>query len=168
MVQFRFGRPDKSGYRRFKIRGYQGPNDPGMIHDAVSRRIQHLGNETLELPDLIVIDGGPTQLSRAMEAAANFDADVKIVSLAKRFRRYTLLLQKNRCGSRRAPLLLNLCRISGTRPTVLPSHTTGSCGIKNSHLRSLITSLILEKRQGKLYLNILNLSGILPMLILMS
>lgn len=85
MVQFRFGRPDKTGYRRFKIRGYQGPNDPGMIHEAVSRRIQHLLNENLELPDLIVIDGGPTQLSRAMEAASNFDVDVKIVSLAKRF-----------------------------------------------------------------------------------
>ncbi|HOP63344.1 MAG TPA: excinuclease ABC subunit UvrC [Spirochaetota bacterium] len=84
MVQFRLGRPDKNGYRRFKIRGYQGPNDPGMIHEAVSRRIQHIVNENLEFPDLIVIDGGPTQLSRAIEAAANFDADVKIVSLAKR------------------------------------------------------------------------------------
>ncbi len=85
MVQFRLGRPDKNGYRRFKIRGYEGANDPGMIHEAVSRRIQYLVNENLELPDLIVIDGGPTQLSRAIEAAANFNVDVKIVSLAKRF-----------------------------------------------------------------------------------
>ncbi len=85
MVQFRLGRPDKSGYRRFKIRGYEGPNDPGMIHEAVSRRMQHIVNENLELPDLIVIDGGPTQLTRAMEAAANFGVEVKIVSLAKRF-----------------------------------------------------------------------------------
>ena len=85
MVQFRLGRPDKSGYRRYKIRGYESSNDPGMIHEAVSRRLQHLVNEELELPDLIVIDGGPTQLTRAIEAAANFNLNLNIISVAKRF-----------------------------------------------------------------------------------
>jgi excinuclease ABC subunit C len=85
MVSFRSGYPDRTNYRRFRIRGHEGPNDPAMIHEAVARRIQHLVNEGLPMPDLMVIDGGPTQLTRAMEAASNFDADVKIVSLAKRF-----------------------------------------------------------------------------------
>jgi len=85
MVQFRLGRPDKSNYRRYKIRGYDAANDPGMIHEAVSRRLQHLVNEGLELPDLIVIDGGPTQLTRAIEAAANFGLNLNIISVAKRF-----------------------------------------------------------------------------------
>ncbi len=85
MVQFRLGRADKNNYRRYKIRGYESANDPGMIHEAVSRRLQHLVNENLELPDLIVIDGGPTQLTRAIEAASNFNLDLKIVSVAKRF-----------------------------------------------------------------------------------
>jgi len=84
MVCFRNGLPDKSSYRRFKIRGYDSPNDPAMIHEAVARRVQHLVNEDLPMPDLMVIDGGKTQLSRAMEAASNFDVDIKIISIAKR------------------------------------------------------------------------------------
>lgn len=85
MVQFRSGRADKSGYRRYKIRGYESSNDPGMIHEAVSRRLQHLVNERINLPDLIVIDGGPTQLTRAIEAAANFNLNLNIISIAKKF-----------------------------------------------------------------------------------
>ncbi len=84
MVVFSDGLPDKSSYRRFKIKGYEGANDPGMIHEAVARHIQHLVNEELELPKLIVIDGGITQLSRAIEAASNFNVDIKIISLAKK------------------------------------------------------------------------------------
>ena len=101
MVSFRDGRPDKSGYRRYKIRGYDAPDDPGMIHEVVARRIQYLVNEELTLPDLMIIDGGPTQLSRALEAAANFSAGTRIISLAKRFEEiYT--------GPGRGPLRLPL------------------------------------------------------------
>ncbi len=85
MVTFRDGHPDKSGYRRYKIRGYDSADDPGMIHEAVSRRIQHLYNEGIELPDLMIIDGGPTQLARAIEAARNFTGELLIISIAKRF-----------------------------------------------------------------------------------
>ncbi len=84
MVSFTDGLPDKKNYRKFKIRGYDTPNDPAMIHEAVTRRLQYLINEEIELPDLIVIDGGITQLGRAKEAANNFDTDVKIISLAKK------------------------------------------------------------------------------------
>jgi len=85
MVQFRSGRADKSNYRKYKIRGYDSPNDPAMIHEAVSRRLQYLVNEEIKLPDLIVVDGGRTQLAKAIEAAKNFNIDVKIISLAKKF-----------------------------------------------------------------------------------
>ncbi|MBN2079604.1 MAG: excinuclease ABC subunit UvrC [Spirochaetes bacterium] len=85
MVVFRDGRPDPSGYRRYKIRGYETPNDPGMIHEVVSRRMQHLVNEDLEMPDLVVVDGGRTQLSRAIEGVRNFSGCVRVISLAKRF-----------------------------------------------------------------------------------
>lgn len=84
MVRFRDGRPDPSGYRRYKIRGHASADDPGMIHEAVARRVQHLVNEGIEFPDLMVIDGGRTQLARAMEAAANFTKGIRIISLAKR------------------------------------------------------------------------------------
>ncbi len=85
MSFFRDGLPYKKGYRRFKIRGYDQSNDPGMIHEAVSRYLQNIINENLQMPDLIVIDGGITQLSRAIEAGSNFDFDVSIISIAKKF-----------------------------------------------------------------------------------
>jgi len=85
MVQFRIGRADKNSYRRYKIREYDSPNDPGMIHEAVSRRLEYLVKEGIEMPDLIVVDGGRTQLAKAIEAAKNFNLDVKIISLAEKF-----------------------------------------------------------------------------------
>ncbi len=85
MVMFREGKPSRDDYRRYRIRGMSTPNDPAMMHEAVSRRIQYLVNEERELPGLLVVDGGKTQLSRAREAAANFDVEIKIISIAKRF-----------------------------------------------------------------------------------
>ncbi len=85
MVQFRDGWPDKSQYRRYRIRGYDSPNDPGMIHEVVARRLQYLQNEALDIPDLLVIDGGITQLTRAREASQTLGIEIRIISLAKRF-----------------------------------------------------------------------------------
>jgi len=85
MVRFRDGLPDKKNYRRYRIRGYDAPNDPGMIHEVVARRLQRLINENEGLPDLLVIDGGATQLSRAMEASRALGLELPIISLAKRF-----------------------------------------------------------------------------------
>ena len=85
MVSFINGEPYKKNYRMYKIRGYDSPNDPGMIHEAVSRRLQYLLNENLSMPDLIVVDGGKTQLSRAMEVSNSLELAVKIISIAKQF-----------------------------------------------------------------------------------
>ncbi len=85
MVVFHDGLPDKSGYRRYRIRGGDTPNDPAMIHEVVSRRVQHLTNENLDKPDLMVIDGGKGQLGRAVEASKNFDLGIMIISIAKNF-----------------------------------------------------------------------------------
>ncbi len=85
MVQFKGGVPKKSNYRRYKIRGFAGANDPGMIHEVIARRLQHCLNEEEELPDLIVVDGGASQLSKAREAAEALGVSIPIVSLAKRF-----------------------------------------------------------------------------------
>ncbi len=84
MARFRHGVPDRSGYRRYRIKSYDSANDPGMIHEAVGRRIQRLVNEGLELPDLIVIDGGKTQLGRALEIKEGFELDITMISIAKR------------------------------------------------------------------------------------
>lgn len=57
MVQFRGGRPDKKGYRRFKIRTVEGIDDFASIGEIVKRRYTRQKEEDGEMPDLIVIDG---------------------------------------------------------------------------------------------------------------
>jgi len=85
MVRFKDGFPDRSSYRRYRIRGYETQNDPGMIHEVVGRRCQYLINENLILPDIIVIDGGKSQLNRVIEIKRVFDLNITIIAIAKRF-----------------------------------------------------------------------------------
>lgn len=84
MVQFRKGKPDKSNYRRFKIRDVQGGDDFASIAEVVRRRYSRLKKENKELPDLIVIDGGAGQLSSALKELREMRVKVPIISLAKR------------------------------------------------------------------------------------
>ncbi len=65
-VLFISGQPDKSGYRQYGMRGFQNQDDPGMIYQTISRRIAHMQEEPL--PDLILIDGGKSQLNAACSA----------------------------------------------------------------------------------------------------
>ena len=59
------GRPEKSSYRKFKIKSIAGQNDFAMIGELVQRRYSH---EVERLPDLVVIDGGRGQLASALAA----------------------------------------------------------------------------------------------------
>ena len=84
-VQFIDGKPYKNGYRRYIIKGYTGINDPGMMHEVIARRLQRLLNTNETLPDLIVIDGGYTQLLRATEAAIALELyKLPMIGLAKK------------------------------------------------------------------------------------
>jgi excinuclease ABC subunit C len=115
MVVFEGGAPKKSDYRRFTIRGTtEGvPDDFAAMEEVLSRRLrqwetqQDLSphdpkrNESFAtLPNLIVIDGGPGQLSAGLRALQGFrDRGVAVVSLAKRIEEVFL-------PERRAPVVL--------------------------------------------------------------
>ncbi len=85
MVTFRGGVPDKSNYRRFRIKTLEKNkiDDFKAIAEVVRRRYL---NQTMPLPDLIVIDGGKGQLSSAVEVLKDLRVQnkVQIISLAKR------------------------------------------------------------------------------------
>ncbi len=82
-VRFRRGHADRAGYRRFKIRSVEGQDDFASMHEAVRRSLTR-GVEEGDLPHLVVIDGGPQQLARALEARQEAGAfDVPMVGLAK-------------------------------------------------------------------------------------
>ena len=85
MVQFVNGAPSKSNYRKFKIRSVEGQDDFASMREIVFRRYYRLKLEKAQLPDLIVIDGGPGQLSAALSALSELQLEVPVVSLAKEF-----------------------------------------------------------------------------------
>ena len=83
MARFVDGKPDKSGYRKFKIKTVTGRDDFAMINEIVGRRYWRLRKEKSEFPDLIVIDGGKGQLSAAISALKDVGIETPCISLAK-------------------------------------------------------------------------------------
>ncbi|MFO8050332.1 MAG: excinuclease ABC subunit UvrC [Thermoplasmatota archaeon] len=67
MVQFKDGRPNRSEYRKFRIRSAEN-DDFLSMKEAVHRRYRRILDEGGEMPDLILIDGGKGQLSAAVKA----------------------------------------------------------------------------------------------------
>jgi excinuclease ABC subunit C len=110
MVVFEGGAPKKSDYRRFNVRSAVAgePDDFASMEEVLGRRLaqwekqQDLSphdpkrNESFAtLPNLIVIDGGPGQLSAGLRALQGFrERGVAIVSLAKRIEEVFLPAQR--------------------------------------------------------------------------
>ena len=85
LVWFEAGRPKKSEYRKFRIKGPGQQDDFAAIAEVLTRYLTRRRDQGESLPDLMVIDGGKGQLSAAVEAAAAAGVtDIPIVSLAKR------------------------------------------------------------------------------------
>jgi excinuclease ABC subunit C len=85
LVWFEGGRPKKSEYRKFKIKGVAQQDDFAAIHEVIARYLTRRRDEQAPVPDLMVIDGGKGQLGAALDAAKQVGFDkLPIVSLAKR------------------------------------------------------------------------------------
>ena len=99
MVVFEQGVPKKSLYRRFNIRSVSGPDDFASMEEVLARRFsrwqaaqdvsqapgQKLDPAFALLPDLLLVDGGKGQLSRAQGVLERFELTGKffLASLAK-------------------------------------------------------------------------------------
>ncbi len=84
MTRFVDAKPDKKGYRKFKIRTVEGKNDDfASISEIVHRRYRRLLEEKSEMPNLIIIDGGVGQLSAALEPLKALGLKIPIIALAK-------------------------------------------------------------------------------------
>jgi len=68
MVVFVDGKPDKSQYRKFKIKIAGKPDDTAMLKEILIRRLKH---QEWGWPDLILIDGGKGQLNAALSIVRN-------------------------------------------------------------------------------------------------
>ncbi len=84
LVWFEAGRPKKSEYRRFKIKGQGQQDDCAAVHEVVTRYLSRRTADERPLPDLLVIDGGKGQLGAASQAVRELDMEIPLASLAKR------------------------------------------------------------------------------------
>ena len=88
MVVFIDGEPEKTSYRRFKIKTVAGNDDFACLKEVLKRRLDKLGSEEEEnfpKPDLIIIDGGKGQLSSVKEVFDTYgNLNIDLISLAER------------------------------------------------------------------------------------
>jgi excinuclease ABC subunit C len=85
-VVFECGKPKKSDYRHYNIKSVEGPNDFASMEEVIYRRYTRLIQEGVQLPDLIIVDGGKGQLSAALGSLEklNLREKIAIVGIAKR------------------------------------------------------------------------------------
>lgn len=84
-VVFIDGKPAKREYRKFHVKTVVGADDFASMEEIIYRRYYRVLDEGLELPDLIVIDGGKGQLHSAVNSLKELDlyGKVPILGLAK-------------------------------------------------------------------------------------
>lgn len=85
-VVFKDGKPSKKDYRHFNVKTVEGPDDFASMEEIVYRRYKRLLDENLELPNLIIVDGGKGQLSSALKSLDKLGirGKVPILGIAER------------------------------------------------------------------------------------
>jgi len=99
LVVWEQGKLRKAEYRSFNVRAGKGADDPAAIAEAVERRYRRRMAEGAAPPDLVLIDGGRTQLAAALGALAAAACGAPAAALAKRLEEVFL-------PGRKAPILL--------------------------------------------------------------
>ena len=87
MVVFKNGVPHKSAYKKFKIKSFVGQDDCRSMQEVVSRRFSEYlkGDDEgfSQLPDLILLDGGHSQLNAVLEVLRKYKLDVPVFGMVK-------------------------------------------------------------------------------------
>ncbi len=79
MVVFKNDEPDKSQYRKFKIKTIQGSDDVGMMREILMRRF----NNNWPKPDLILLDGGRGHLNMYDKLMRGLKLEIPAIAIAK-------------------------------------------------------------------------------------
>ncbi len=84
MVVFIDGLPDRSSYRKYRIKSVVGPDDYETMREVIRRRYSRVLIEGLNLPDLIIVDGGLGQINAALDVLENeLSLDIPVAGLRK-------------------------------------------------------------------------------------
>ena len=85
MVVFENGKPNKSLYRKYKIKTVNKQNDYAYMAEILTRRYGK-GEKSMPFPDLLVVDGGKGQLNIALSIIKKFELEknFEIIGIAKK------------------------------------------------------------------------------------
>ncbi len=81
MIRYENGKLNKSMYRKFKIRSTKTQDDPLCMYEVLTRRLNHA--KDWPLPDVILIDGGKTQVNMAKKAMKDVGEFTNIYGMVK-------------------------------------------------------------------------------------
>lgn len=132
------GLPKKADYRLFHIKDAGGGDDPASIAEVVRRRLVRLQKENLPLPDLLIVDGGITQVRAAEREMAGLDVQIPLLGLAKREE----LLVSSDGSERKLPLTC-----AGMRIVIKlrnEAHRFANSFQKKTHSRRMVRSALLN------------------------
>ena len=82
MVVYKNGKPARKEYRKYKIK-IDKNDDYNTMKEVIYRRYYRALMEKLEMPQLILVDGGKGQISAAMEVLQSLNLNIKVCGLAK-------------------------------------------------------------------------------------
>jgi excinuclease ABC subunit C len=84
MICFYRARPRKSEYRKFRIKTVGGIDDYAMMREIVKRRYSRLAEEKMQMPDLILVDGGKGHLSVTVTELEKLGlGNIPVIGIAK-------------------------------------------------------------------------------------
>lgn len=90
MIVFIDGKPARSQYRLFKIKEQDNQDDYSSMNQAISRRLNHLGDDSFGgVPDLILVDGGKGHLKIAIGALKTANKEIAVLGMVKDHRHRT-------------------------------------------------------------------------------
>lgn len=101
MVVFEQGRPLKSAYRKFKIKGFEGQDDYESMREVITRRLDEYEKNKKSsvgfgrLPDLILLDGGRGHVSAVLPIIEKYGYDIPVYGMVKDNKHKTRAIAKN-------------------------------------------------------------------------
>lgn len=82
MVVFKNGRPSKNDYRKYKVQVDKN-DDYHTMQEVILRRYSRMKEEASEVPDLIIVDGGITQIRACKEILSDLGLSIMVCGLRK-------------------------------------------------------------------------------------
>lgn len=89
MIVYKNGKPLKSAYRKFKIKGFEGQDDYASMAEVLTRRFEEYAKAEKSdegfgrLPDLILLDGGKGQVAAVREVLDRMHINVPLFGMVK-------------------------------------------------------------------------------------